>query len=346
MKVFLTGATGYIGRPLTRALLERGWHITALVRRPDSPEAHNLAQLGVNCAQGGVTARDSVETAMRGAELVIHNAGHYEYGVDAAGRARMEAVNVAGTDNVLNAARALKVTRTVYVSTATAYGDSGQEPRDETFVRRAPCVSWYERTKTEAHELALRYQGEGLPLVVVCPNGVMGANDHSAWGYTLRLYLNGLKPPVSWSPRSVFSLVELSDLVQGVVLAAEKGRDGEVYLLCGEPASFAEHFELWADVSGGGRVRAYLPPAMMAALVAPLGPLQRRAGLPAFMSRETVKAGAISLFYVSDKAQGELGWRHRSAKEMWQKTIVGELELLARRPKRDLVSRLRPLAVE
>ena len=342
MKVFLTGATGYIGRPLARALLERGWHITALVRNLGSPEALALARFGAHLVAGDVTSRESVETAMRGAELVVHSAGHYEYGVNAAGRARMRAVNVVGTDHVLSAARTLNVAKTVYVSTVAAYGDSGRGPRDETFVRCAPCRTAYERTKTEAHELALGYQREGLPLLVVCPNGVIGPNDPSVWGYTLRLYLNRLKPPVSWSPRSVFSLVELSDLVRGVVLAAERGREGETYLLCGETVSFAGHLALWADVSGRGRVRAYLPPAVMAALFTPLEPLQRQAGLPAFISRETVKA-AVNVYYVSDKAQRELGWRHGSAKEMWQKTVAGELELLARRPKRDLVSRLKPL---
>ncbi len=345
MKVFLTGATGFIGRPLTRSLLERGWHVTALVRRPDGPQAYSLARLGVTCITGDVTSRDSVETAMRGAELVIHNAGHYEYGVDAAGRARMQAVNVIGTNNVLSVARALNVAKTVYVSTVAAYGDSGRQPRDETFVRRTPCGTWYERTKTEAHELALRYQQDGMPLVVVCPNAVIGPNDHSVWGYFLRLYLNRLMPSVTWSPQSVFSLVELNDLVRGVVLVADKGQGGETYLLCGEPLSFAEHLELWAVTSGGVRVRTYLPPAAMASLFAPLEPFQRRAGLLALMSRESVKAAAINLFYVSGKAKRELGWQHRSAKEMWEETIEGELELLAKRHKRDLVSRLRPLEV-
>lgn len=345
MRVFLTGATGFIGRPLTQAFLERGWHITALVRRPDSPDARVLTQLGVNCIAGDVTSRDSVETAMRGTDLVIHNAGHYEYGVDAAGRERMQAVNVVGTDNVLGAARALNVAKTVYVSTVAAYGDSGRQPRDETFVRQAPCCSWYEQTKTEAHDLAMRYQRDGMPLVVVCPNGVMGPNDHSAWGYTLRLYLNRLKPPVSWSPKSVFSLVEINDLVRGVVLAAERGRDGETYLLCGEPLSFAEHLGLWELKPGAFRVRTYLPPAVLASLLAPLEPLQRRLGLPAFMSRETTWSAAASTYYLSDKAKRELGWQHQSAKEMWFKTIDGELELLKRRQKRDLVSRLKPLEV-
>ena len=260
---------------------------------------------------------------MKGADLVIHNAGYYEYGTDKAGRARMQAVNVTGTDNVLSAARALNVAKTVYVSTVAAYGDSGRQTRDETFVRRAPSSTWYEQTKFEAHELALRYQRDGTPLIVVCPNGVIGPNDHSVWGYTLRLYLNRLKPPISWSPKSVFSLVELNDLVRGVVLAAEKGRGGETYLLCGEPVSFAEHLELWAVKTGGGRVRAYLPPTVMASLFAPLEPLQRRAGLPAFMSRETVKAATTSLFYISDKAKHELGWQHQSAKEMWDKDDRG-----------------------
>ena len=343
MRVFLTGATGFIGQALSRALCQRGWQVTALVRRPDSLQARALTQLGVHCVSGDVTLYTSVVTAMEQTELVIHNAGHYEYGVDATGRQQMQAVNVTGTDNVLSAARELGVPKTVYVSSVVAYGDSGRQARDETFVRQAPYTTYYERTKSEAHELARRYQQEGLPLVIVCPNGVMGTNDHSAWGYTLRLYLSGLRPPISWSPESVFALVGVRDLARGIVLTAEKGRVGEAYFLCGEPLTFKEHVNLWALRPGRFKTRGYLPPSVMASLFALTEPLQRRVGLPAFISRETVRAGSINLYYVSNKAKRELGWQPQSAEAMWLSTIDGELELLAKRTKRDLVSRLRPV---
>lgn len=341
--VFLTGATGFIGQTLSRALCQRGWQVTALVRRPDSPQAQTLTQLGVRCVSGDVTSYTSVVTAMRDAELVIHNAGHYEYGVDAAGRKQMQLVNVTGTANVLSAAHELAVPKAVYVSSVVAYGDSGRQARSETFARQAPCTTYYEQTKSEAHEVAQQYQQEGLPLIIVCPSGVVGVNDHSAWGYTLRLYLNGLRPPISWSPESVFSLVEVGDVVQGIVLAAEKGRVGETYFLCGEPLTFKEHLDLWTLRPGRFEIRSYLPASVMAPLFALTEPLQRRMGLPAFVSRETVRAGSINLFYVSDKAEQELGWQHKNAEAMWLETIDGELELLAKRTKRDLVSRLKPV---
>lgn len=343
MQVFLTGATGFIGQVLTQRLLGRGWQVTALVRDMKSSQAQTLMGLGVSCVVGDVTNSDSLWSAMVGAELVIHNAGHYEYGVTKEGRERMRAVNVLGTANVLDAACRLSIPKTVYVSSVAAYGNSCGQPRDETFLRQAPCYSYYEWTKTEAHNVALRYQKTGLPLVIVCPNAVIGANDHSAWGYTLRLYLNGLKPPFSWSPKSVYSLVDLDDLAEGIALAADRGRADETYFLCGEPLSFRDHLALWHQWPGKFRTRAYVAPAVMAALFAPTEPLQRLLGLPAFASRETVWSAAVDFHYVSDKAKCDFGWNHRSAREMWRKTIGGELALLEHRTKRDVVSRLRPI---
>src|SRR5258708_16792748 len=115
MKVFLTGGTGFIGRSLTAELLRRGWDVVALARHPESPRGRELAALGADCARGDVTDRDSIRAGMGGADLVIHAAGHYEFGVDRAGRERMVRTNVDGTDTVLNVALELGVPRIVYV---------------------------------------------------------------------------------------------------------------------------------------------------------------------------------------------------------------------------------------
>jgi dihydroflavonol-4-reductase len=117
MKVFLTGGTGFIGRSLAKTLLARDWSVIAAVRRPDGPQARSLSTMGVQCVPGDVTDRESMRSEMAGADIVIHNAGHYEYGVDADGRRRMKDINVRGTDNVLGLARELRAPRAVYVST-------------------------------------------------------------------------------------------------------------------------------------------------------------------------------------------------------------------------------------
>ncbi len=343
MQVFLTGGTGFIGRSLTQALLQRGWNVTALVRKPGSPQAQALSKTGAQLATGDVTARESMRAAMQGAQMVIHNAGAYELGVDAAGRQRMQTINIKGTENVLSLAHELGVPRSIYVSTVQAFGDSGPELRDETFTRNAPYRSAYEQSKAEAHTIASQYQGRGLPLVIVCPNGVIGPNDHSIWGYFVRLYINKLLPPMAWSPQSRFSLVDVNDLAEGIALAVEKGRAGETYLLCGESKSLRELFVYWADRPGAFKPRFWLPPRLAEFSFWPLEPLQRAVGLPAFLSRETVVAGSGNLNYSSEKAQRELGWTHKTAREMWLNAIDGELALLAKRRKRDLLSRLKPM---
>jgi len=346
MRVFLTGGTGFIGQPLTKALLSRGWQVNVLVRNVDSPQGRALNKMGVQCVVGDVTDRESLRAGMSGAELVIHNAGHYEYGVDAAGRKRMQAVNVTGTENVLSLALELDIPRSVYVSSTLAFGDTGPHLRDETFERQVSCRTWYEQTKTDAHVIAQQYQQRGLPLIITCPNGVIGPNDHSPNGYFLRLYINKLMPPMAWSPGVIISWVEVHDLAEGIALAAEKGRLGETYIFAGEAISFREQLDYWARKPGALKVKFWLPSGMAAAFFWPLEPLQRLAGLPAFISRETVAAAAGNFYFSSEKAQKELGWRHCSAEEMWSNTIDAEIELQAKRQKRDLMSRLKPLALD
>lgn len=343
MRVFLTGGTGFIGQPLARELLALGWQVTALVRNPDGVQAKKLKQMGAELTGGDVTDRASMRSGMQGADVVVHNAGHYELGVDAAGKQRMQAINVQGTENVLSLALELGVGRTVHVSTVQAFGDSGPSARDETFERTAPCRTTYEQTKTDAHRIALEYQRRGLPLIIACPNGVIGPNDHSIWGYFLRLYMMKRMPPMGWQPETVYSLVEVNDLARGLALAAEKGRIGETYLFCGEPCSQRQHLAYWGQRPGGMKAFIWAPVSLARIMLGSLEPLERMAGLPAFFSRDTVEAGATNWHYSSQKAQRELGWTHQSAEQMWLSTMDEEIALLARRPKRDWRARLRPI---
>jgi dihydroflavonol-4-reductase len=342
MKIFLTGGTGFIGQPLTKTLLSRGWDVTVLVRKPESPSAQAISNMGAHLAAGDVTKRESMRSAMQGADIVIHNAGVYEYGVNKAGKQNMQAINVTGTENVLGLAHELRIARTVYVSTIQAFGETGCQPRDETFPRQTPCCTAYERTKTEAHKIACRYQSQGLPLIIVMPHAVIGPNDHSAFGYFMRLYINRSLPPICWSPDSIFAAVYIDDLVEGIVLAAEKGRIGEAYYLCGEVTTFHDILDIWTKKPGAFKSRLWLPDKLAAILFAPLEPFQRWCGLPAFISRETVKGSSTNWYYVSDKAKSALGWSHRSAQDLWNTTIDQEIALLANRKGQNLLQRLKP----
>jgi dihydroflavonol-4-reductase len=299
--------------------------------------------MGATLATGDITERESMRAAMSGAEVVVHCAGQYEYGLDSAGKRRMRAVNVDGAENVLGLALELEIPRTVHVSTIAALGETGPQPRDETFTREVPCATTYEQSKTDAHGIACQYQQRGLPLIIVCPHQVIGPNDHTPFGYFLRLYVNRVMPPLAWSPNSLFCCVGVNDLAEGIALAAEKGRAGETYFLCGERQTFREILTSWSKKPGAFRARVWLPAGLAAALFAPLEPLQRMLGLPAFLSRETVRAAATNWNYCSDKAERELGWTRASAEAMWSAAIDGEIELLSRRKGQNLLRRLKPL---
>lgn len=343
MRVFLTGGTGFIGQPLTQALLDRDWQVTALVRTPDGAPARRLVQLGATLHKGDITDRESMRAGMRGADLVVHNAAWYEVGLDEDARRRMYNVNVTGTHNVLSLAEATGVPRVVYVSTIAVLGDTGDTRRDETFERESSHASFYEMTKTEAHEIALDYLRGGLPLIIVCPGFVIGPNDHSPWGYFARLYVNHALPPIAWSKTSIHAHVYIDDIAEGIALAAEKGGVGESYLLAGDIATMSDIFSVWATTPGGMKAHLWLPSKALALPFAAAEPLQRALGLPAFISAESVRGSTRDYNFSSDKAKRELGWNPRSYRETWLQTLAAERELKDRRGRTDLRGRLRPL---
>jgi dihydroflavonol-4-reductase len=343
MKIFLTDGTGFIGQPLTKALIARGWNVLALVRKPESPEARALTKMGAQCVTGDVTDRESMRIGMTGTDVVIHNAGWYELGISRGTRTLMQSINVKGTDNVLSLALELGILRTVYVSTIAYYGDTGAEVRDETYRRQAPYRSYYEQTKSEAHEIALQYQERGLSLITICPAHVVGPNDHSPYGYFQRMYVNRWMPPFAWAPNTVHSSVHVMEVAEGIVLAVDKGKLGETYILAGESTTRRQELEYWAMQPGGFRVSFFLPFWLAALMFAPMEPVQRWLGLPASISREVVLSDKSSLSFSSAKAQRELGWTHRPARQMWSSIINEEHKLLPARKKRDLVSRLKPV---
>jgi dihydroflavonol-4-reductase len=328
MHIFLTGATGFIGQALVRALRGRGWPVDALVRDPAAAPARWLAQQGCRLVPGDVLRPEGLSAAMAGADVVIHNAGVYEIGVGAAERERMHAVNVQGTDHVLAAAHAAGVPRTVYVSTVWALGGTGAEPADETHRHDGHFRTAYERSKVQAHEVALVWRARGLPLVIAMPNAVIGANDHSLFGYLLRLYLLHALPPLAWGRHSVYTAVDVEALAEGLCLAAENAPVGEDYLFCGPPQTIGAMFGHWRRHDGGAYPRLWLPRWLMHLSLAPVEPLLRALGLPAFLSRDAVEMSRAHLNYSAAKARRELGWTHADAATVWDRIARQEQALL------------------
>lgn len=332
MRVFLTGATGFIGPRLTQALLRRGWSVTALVRQPGSREAQALAAQGVQLVQGDIVGdRAALKAAMQGHDLVFHNAGWYEIGIPASAHAAMRAANVDGTENVLGTAVELGVPRIVYTSSIIVIGDTGGVLADETFARRARPATFYEHTKTEAHAVARRYQAQGAPLVIVSPGQVIGPGDHSPFGHFARLYVRGLLPGSAWAPNGTFTMAHVDDVAEAMALGAERGKVGCTYFVAGTPITMTEMMDTWRSQPGGLKPRLWLPRwlAWLNGLLAE--PVLRLLGQPAFLSREGVLSAYTCSRVSSALAEKELGASFRSAQQAWRDTLAAERAALSKR---------------
>jgi dihydroflavonol-4-reductase len=332
MKVFITGSTGFIGQPLTWAMLHRGWEVTALVRRTDTTPVRLLRQAGVKLVVGDVATseRGLLREAMRGADLVFHNAGWYELGLRAKDRPAMYAVNVEGTDTILGLARQMDISKILYTSSTTALGDTGGALVDESFERSAPVRSYYEETKAEAHALALGYQQRGAPVVIVCPAQVIGPGDQSPFGSFARLYVRGLLPPLVWAPEAVYNMAHVADVAEAMVLAAEQGQPGRTYFLSGSTITMRELIETWKQTPGGLKPFVWLPHSMAALSGLVAAPVLRAFGQRAFLSREVIEASYVCYRYSAARAESELGAHFRPAEQAWRDTL--EAERAARRP--------------
>ncbi len=330
MRIFLTGGTGFIGQPLTRALLKRGWQVTALTRNPESAKAKAIQALGAKLVQGDATNRESMRMAMAGVDLVFHNAGWYELGVVGQARERMRAVNVLGTEHTLGLAIELHIPKILYTSTTTALGDTGGVVVDESFQRTSPTLTHYEQTKTEAHAIALRYQQQGAPIVIVCPAQVIGPGDHSPYGWFARLYVRGWLPPAVWAPDAAFTMGHLDDVAEAMALAAEKGQLGQTYFLGGTAITMRGMIETWSRTPGGLKPFLWMPRPLALLSGALSEPLLRLLGLPAFLSREVVLGSYVSFCYSSAKAERDLEAKFRTAEQAWLDTLEAERARLKR----------------
>jgi nucleoside-diphosphate-sugar epimerase len=325
MRVFLTGGTGFIGRRLTRQLVQRGWSVTAVVRRPESADARELAALGVALARGDVMDADSMSQPMSGADVVIHNAGIYEFGLGASATRAMWEVNVDGTSKVLGLASDLGIGRVVHVSSIVATGPTPPgQVMDERYERVVPPASPYEASKARADEIAREYQLHGAPVIIVCPAGVIGPGDHSGLGHMVRWYLRGFLPPLLFASKGTRAEVHVDDCAEGIALAAELGVVGERYILSGGVMSHGDMIALWRRAPGGFPYLGELPRPLAWLTCVMAEQVQRLLGLPPVLNREFLRAGYSHYGYSGAKAERELGARFRSVEQAVMDTLWAE----------------------
>jgi dihydroflavonol-4-reductase len=314
MRVFVTGGTGFIGGHVARKLRERGDDVRALVRTPEKGPA--LTELGCELVPGNLSDADAIRAGMQGCDAAIHGAAMYEVGIPASEHQAMYEANVIGTETVLRAALEAKLDRVVYISTVGAFGNTKEQVVDESYEHPGTgYTSYYEETKVEAHRLAKRLiADEGLPCVIVQPGGVYGPDDHSALGRQMNQFLAG-KMPLMAFPDLGFNMVHVDDVATGVLLALDKGKTGEAYVLGGQITTMRELIQTLARVSGKKPPKRTLPTGLMKAMT-PMGPIVGKMMNQGPNLRELISSADNVTFWAKhDKAMAELGYSPRGLEQ-------------------------------
>ena len=308
MKAFVTGATGFLGSHVARALADQGANLRLLVR-PTS-NLRNLEGLKAETAVGDLRDRASLEKAMAGCDAVFHVAADYRLWVR--NPDDMYRSNVEGTRAILEAARKNSVQRVVYTSSVATVGfnRNGAPADEDSPVSVADMIGHYKRSKFLAEQIALEAgRGGGMQVVTVNPTTPVGEQDVKPTP-TGRIVLDFLKRKFPAYVETGLNLVDVRECACGHVAAFEKGRSGERYILGGENLTLKQILDKLGRITGLPSPKIKLPYffAFATGVVdeAVTGRLLKREPRATI---DTVRMGKKKMFASSDKAERELGWK-------------------------------------
>jgi len=317
MRAFVTGGTGFIGSRVVRRLRDRGDDVVVLARSPDK-----AAGLDAQVVEGDLGNAEAIRRGVEGCQAVFHIAADYRVGMPKSKRESMYDANVRGTERVLDAAAGAGVDRIVYVSTVNAFGNTNGRTVDETYSRDESngFVSYYDETKYLAHKLATERAAQGAPVVIVQPGLVYGPGDHAIVGELIEQASTG-KMPAKAFPDLGYNAVFVDDVADGIILAHDKGRVGESYVLGGEITTQGQLIEKAAGIGGQKPPRMTVPPIALKAMI-PVGRFVGPAmGLPPNFREMISAAHNVTYLARDDKAREELGYRPRDLETGLRETV-------------------------
>jgi dihydroflavonol-4-reductase len=308
-RVLVTGASGFVGSAVARALKARGAEVVVLAR-PTSPKG-NLEGLGVEISYGDMTDQASVALAARGARYLFHVAADYR--IWARDPEEIVRANRVGTAAVMQAAKTVGVEKIVYTSSVATLGPAPgadkDAPADETgALTEQTAVGAYKRSKVIAERIVERMAAEdGLPAVIVNPSTPIGPRDikptptgriivEAAAGHTPAFIDTGL------------NLVHVDDVAQGHLLALDKGRIGERYILGGQDVELSRFFADIAHMVGRKPPRVKLPRGPLYPLAAMFEAVAQITGKEPMLTVDALNMAKRKMFYSSTKAERELGY--------------------------------------
>ncbi len=307
MRIFITGATGFVGSHVARALADQGAELRALVR-PTS-DLRNLAGLNAEHATGDLRDSASIEKAMSGCDTVFHVAADYRLWVRDPDE--MYRANLEGTRSLLDAARRNKVRRVVYTSSVATMGftSNGHVADENSPVSLANMIGPYKRSKFMAEEVAMAAGRSGMDVVVVNPTTPVGERDIKPTP-TGRIVVDFLKKKFPAYVDTGLNLVDVTECARGHVAALEKGRSGERYILGGENLTLKQILDKLAAITGLPSPRVKVPYFMaLATGVVDEIVTGRIMGKEPRATIDAVRMGRKKMFVVSAKAERELGWK-------------------------------------
>jgi dihydroflavonol-4-reductase len=304
MKALVTGATGFVGAAVARALIRAGIDVRVLAR----PEADltNLTGLLVERVAGDLRDPASLRVALQDCRQLYHVAAHYA--LWAKNPSIFYDVNVTGTRNLLEAARDVGVERTVYCSTIGAIGlpPGGGLGTEETPVSLDQMAGHYKRSKYLAEQEVHKLAKEGLPVVIVNPSAPVGEGDvkPTPTGQVIVDFMKGRMPAYI---ETGMNIIDVDDVATGHLLAMEKGRQGERYILGSKNLLLREVFEILSKLTGRKAPALKLPRGIVLPLAYLNHWLADLTGQPPRIPLEGVKMAKYKMHYDCSKAVRELG---------------------------------------
>lgn len=321
MRIFVTGATGFIGKHLIARLGATDHEVRCLVRSAqDVPE---MKALGALPSMGDVTSRASLRQGFSGCDCVVNLANVFSMWEP--DKSVYKDVNVTGTVNVLETAHELGVSKIVHVSTAGVYGRPVEVPFNENSEVGPERFSEYTRTKYEGELAARKFCSEhNLSLVIISPGAVVGPGDTKPTGRYIEDIVTGRMPVMVYRD-TVMTYVHVGDVAEAILLAIEcNSAEGETYLIGKEQLSFGELNELIRDVSGAPLPRIYLPDALVrvsAAVLTALANVTKRPP-PWGMCVDQANMARVGFRFDGGKAERNLGLQYTPIRDSIKEKVA------------------------
>ncbi len=310
MKAFVTGATGFLGSHVARVLAEQGAQLRLLVR--STSDLRNIADLNAERVEGDLRDPGSIEKALAGCDTVFHVAADYRLWVRYP--EQMYRSNVEGTRSVLRAAQKQGVRRVVYTSSVatmgfTSNGTPAGGADENSPVSLADMIGHYKRSKFMAEQAAFEAAKAGVNVVVVNPTTPIGERDIKPTP-TGRIVVDFLKRKFPAYVDTGLNLVDATECARGHILALEKGRAGERYILGGENLTLKQILDRLGAITGLPSPTVKLPYVFaLATGVVDEMVTGRLLGREPRATIDAVRMGRKRMFVTSAKAERELGWR-------------------------------------